>query len=733
MKKLLLLALIVALSFSVASAQRVQLIFGNSDGNGSVDDIVATNGAPITVPLWINTEPGTDIVGVTFALASNNVYIATRNNPTNGNLFHPFENWDDITFRAVGNDAVLPNHLVQAILGVKDLTHDPHPEDGIQTEGAWWHIADYLMTTTTGNDFVQFCDAFAPGADPNAGPTVMADYYTGGIPDGDVVMMFSCLTFTDNTDPVWDNPPSELCGDAGQEVCFDLRGTDLDVTNDLHIVQTAGPGTYTETLGGEGGVTEGTWCGTLAADVYTLEFSLEDNAGGSIPLTVTVSVDDISLTIGEQSGYPGTMVTVPVTLSTCEFMMGGMQIYIGWDPTALALMGVRPTGRIDDGNEYWYVNSSDPCQECPDDDAVRITWISDINNGVHHSPAYAGNEPIFLMDFMVSEDLGGLWGMVLPVTFLVPQYTDNSISDSTGYTWFRPVLNDGSVTIVDPSSYKGDPNMNGTPYEVGDAVLVARRLIEGYGVWAQNGMGDDAIQESAADLNNNGVPDVADLVRFINIINHTVNPPKLEPVSGGADITVSSVIGDNIDININSGLEIGGVLLSIDHSGVEIGTPIANGMNFLANDHDGVLDIVVYSLEANTIAAGNSNVITIPVVSNNNGSVEILKASSSDAYGRLLETTSSVVVPLPTEYAVSQNYPNPFNAKTLISFDLPNSGNVTVNIYSVTGQLVESISNEFEAGHQSVTWDASNVASGVYFYKVSAGDFSQTMKMTLLK
>ncbi len=52
---------------------------------------------------------------------------------------------------------------------------------------------------------------------------------------------------------------------------------------------------------------------------------------------------------------------------------------------------------------------------------------------------------------------------------------------------------------------------------------------------------------------------------------------------------------------------------------------------------------------------------------------------------------------------------------------------------SITGQLVETISGQFEAGSRSVTWDASDVASGVYFYKVSAGDFTQTMKMTLLK
>jgi hypothetical protein len=298
--------------------------------------------------------------------------------------------------------------------------------------------------------------------------------------------------------------------------------------------------------------------------------------------------------------------------------------------------------------------------------------------------------------------------------------------------WFRPVLTNGSVEVIDPSTYKGDPNMNGAFYVVGDAVLVARRLIEGYGVWSENGSGDDGIQEASGDLNNNGVVDVADLVRFINIINGTITP-KLDPASAVAEVSVSSVIGDNIEVTINSGLDVGGVLLSIDHSGVEIGTPVANGMNFLASDNDGVLNVVVYSIEGNSLAAGNSTVISIPVISNDNGSIEILEASSSDAYGRLLETTASVITPLPTSYAVDQNYPNPFNAKTMISFDLPVANDVNVGIYSVTGQLVETISGRYEAGSHSITWDASNVASGVYFYKVTSGSFSQTMKMTLLK
>jgi len=93
----------------------------------------------------------------------------------------------------------------------------------------------------------------------------------------------------------------------------------------------------------------------------------------------------------------------------------------------------------------------------------------------------------------------------------------------------------------------------------------------------------------------------------------------------------------------------------------------------------------------------------------------------------------SPVASLPENFSLMQNYPNPFNARTEIGFVLPKAGDVKVKIYSVTGQLVDEISGNFDAGYSAVNWDASNVSSGVYFYKVSTADFSQTRKMTLLK
>jgi len=97
-------------------------------------------------------------------------------------------------------------------------------------------------------------------------------------------------------------------------------------------------------------------------------------------------------------------------------------------------------------------------------------------------------------------------------------------------------------------------------------------------------------------------------------------------------------------------------------------------------------------------------------------------------------TNSVDVAEAPSAFAVAQNSPNPFNPTTTISFTNADAGNVTVDVFNVAGQKVDTIASEFmSAGSHSVTWDASGFSAGVYFYTVKSGDFSQTMKMTLLK
>ncbi len=88
----------------------------------------------------------------------------------------------------------------------------------------------------------------------------------------------------------------------------------------------------------------------------------------------------------------------------------------------------------------------------------------------------------------------------------------------------------------------------------------------------------------------------------------------------------------------------------------------------------------------------------------------------------------------PENYTLLQNYPNPFNPSTKISFSLPKAGNVTLVVYDILGREVATIMNEFTtAGNHTINFNASNLSSGVYFYKIQAGDFTDTKKMMLIK
>lgn len=95
-----------------------------------------------------------------------------------------------------------------------------------------------------------------------------------------------------------------------------------------------------------------------------------------------------------------------------------------------------------------------------------------------------------------------------------------------------------------------------------------------------------------------------------------------------------------------------------------------------------------------------------------------------------VETENTLV----TDYYLAQNYPNPFNPSTKINFGLKKSSNVEINVYNILGNKVATLVNEFKpAGNHSVLFNAKNLSSGIYFYKIVTNEFAQTRKMLMLK
>lgn len=112
------------------------------------------------------------------------------------------------------------------------------------------------------------------------------------------------------------------------------------------------------------------------------------------------------------------------------------------------------------------------------------------------------------------------------------------------------------------------------------------------------------------------------------------------------------------------------------------------------------------------------------------GSKSVNSGNGSTAGDQPVNSNSVV----PSEYSLSQNYPNPFNPDTKIDFSLPVSSKVTIKVFDITGKFVtELVNNNFEAGTHSVKFSGSSLSSGIYFYTISAGNFTMTKKMILNK
>ncbi|MCB9357373.1 MAG: T9SS type A sorting domain-containing protein [Calditrichaeota bacterium] len=157
---------------------------------------------------------------------------------------------------------------------------------------------------------------------------------------------------------------------------------------------------------------------------------------------------------------------------------------------------------------------------------------------------------------------------------------------------------------------------------------------------------------------------------------------------------------------------------------------------------DGVYNEVARTNASNTSTGSNYSFVDRTV---ENGTTYYYKLHVEDIEGNLsvynIDGTSVVVEATPTsgaevvtEYALAQNYPNPFNAQTNFDFTLPMASNVTLKVYDLLGREVATVINgAMNAGSHTVNWSAEGLATGVYMYTLTAGEFSQSKKLVYLK
>ncbi|MFH2056997.1 MAG: T9SS type A sorting domain-containing protein, partial [bacterium] len=295
------------------------------------------------------------------------------------------------------------------------------------------------------------------------------------------------------------------------------------------------------------------------------------------------------------------------------------------------------------------------------------------------------------------------------------------VSDKTEPVRFIYFWNGGiDIACADSIDRRGDLNLNGIDNEIADAVLYTNYFLYGIVVF------DIAVdgQIAASDVNNDGLSlSLGDLVYLIRIITGDALPfPKLAPFAHTAEVNVVNGV-----VTTDAASELGGVFAVYNVSGaVEV---ISNtDMEVVSHEANGELRVLVYSGLNNTtnrIPAGTNELFTVV------GEAELVKVEVADYSGNVMNTRVAKTV-LPTDYALLQNTPNPFNPTTKITLELPTVTDWNVDIYNVAGQLVTRF-NGTDVGVKTIEWNADGVASGIYFYKATAGNFTDTKKMVLMK
>ncbi len=287
---------------------------------------------------------------------------------------------------------------------------------------------------------------------------------------------------------------------------------------------------------------------------------------------------------------------------------------------------------------------------------------------------------------------------------------------------------------------RGDINGDGTDADIADLIYMVDYMFQG---------GPDL--PCAQEANVNGDPDesidIADVIYLVFSMFGdgptpypcgVVEEPLAKVVGESPVLIATSYVNDTTMVTVQSSQPLHGFHLELGGTGPFSPTLLADRrleMFYHAQDSTAVLGI--FDIDGSTaIAPGTVQLVLVP------GRFEVKQAWVADAGARTLVPridNSGAVLALPEEFRLSQNYPNPFNPSTRIGFALPVASHVRLEVINILGQRVVTLADrEIEAGNHEILWDGTNtrgkmVSSGVYFYRLEAGSFTETRKMVLLK
>ncbi|MBU0984126.1 MAG: T9SS type A sorting domain-containing protein, partial [candidate division Zixibacteria bacterium] len=403
-----------------------------------------------------------------------------------------------------------------------------------------------------------------------------------------------------------------------------------------------------------------------------------------------------------------------------------------------------------------------------DIELTNVEWLIETDLGMWDLHDAASKTAVFAAVNIVQEEVMYSYTPLARLTFTVGEVTTPRSITITPTTWHR----NGSDHTTVLSRFHADTTFHGVMPVV--TTFDRNPDKDSFGNYCFG------VERGNVDMSFDGMVDIGDLTEVIEYLFVTFEEPTalgeadvapLEAPDGAVDIGDITAFVDHLFINFCAlpGCDLSGATKrTVDRVG-DLGVTYENGQTVLSlratqplrglqvelttNEPDlhvtspleGQFDLLA-GQQDNRVSVGLLDLdgpATLPIsdkiVAVFDGHYDVVSARVSN----LDHVTMSLGIVagglLPGEFGLAQNYPNPFNPTTDISLSIPAAGMVNLTVYNTLGQEVKALVNgEMAAGPHTVTWDGTNsageaVASGVYFYRLTAGDQTASKKMLLLK
>ncbi len=543
--------------------------------------------------------------------------------------------------------------------------------------------------------------------------------------------------------------PNTYTVNTGTPVTFTVSASDVDSPQPIQLRANGLPSGATFGTGGVvngNGSAVGTFNWTPNASQvggYTVTFTCtDDSSDAATPRAVTINVGSI-VVLGDQiftvskpglgpiaGGTPGLAgINIPVNLASTRDVYGVQYDFV-YDPNVLIIDSLVSTVRLTNFTVYDNIGDTQG--------RVRVVAFGLNNEKVQTGPTSA---------------IGDFWVTVrgsapIGASRIKFENAFEAISPDP----FQPSIplesDTNGVFVVDPG---GDVNGDGR-VDIADMVIVVAYII-----------GDADLnlrQFTAADMDRNGFVDVVDLQAIINQVFGGAPPSQGDWDGNEAELALSRLnageTSGTLEMTAQLPTDIAGVQVKVSYKSnkVHIRTPRKVGLSSslslsYADNGNGEMVILLYpglGLDR-YMNSGSGVILELPIEAEGSGEIgqddvkiEFAVMTDPNAVEIPVKNLSRGVLPI--EFVLRQNYPNPFNPETSIEFIINSAAagkQANLVIYNLLGQPINTIVDEpLAAGGHTFKWDGRSsdgykVASGVYFYRLTIGDKSETRKMILLK